>query len=732
MSHEPSHRKPPRQERWPNATPGEGWPAYQQGDGEPPWESAPAYAGSRNGHGAASDGHRTAANGHGDAWGRGTSRGTTSNGYGDAWGGRDTARYSDPGQGYWAGGNGYGGTTTAYPAVGEGYADGFDGAADGYVDGYGGAADGHSADGYDAAEDYYEAPNGWDGYSQPGHEFTGSASYPPQDEYPALDPASSVLVAPDTMGQWWRHAQADRGDGPGHRGPIVGAMMGILAAAVAIGVATLAAAFVRPQAAPASAVSGVFLDRIPATLKHHLMAHFGAHGQAVLLLGAIGLVAIVLGFMARRNVSVGVAGLAAFGLLGAFVAITRPESRASDVIPSAIGGLAGIVALLWLARASAPAATLRPAYGNGRRRATMTTTIDRRKFVAAAAGTAVTAAVAGVGGELLIRKRFRALTPVASPPVRKVTPPRIVKQKPLPAEDSLNIPGLSPFFTPNAQFYRVDTSLTIPQVSAATWQLRIHGMVDNPMTITFDQLSQLPMTEHDVTLTCVSEAVGGGYIGNARWQGTLLAPLLRKAGIQAGADQIVMRDVNNMTIGVATDPVMDGRESLLAVGMNGQPLPAAHGYPVRVVVPGLYGYVSATKWVVDMELTTFGAFDAYWVKQGWSQQGPIKTESRIDVPKAKASLAAGRVTIAGVAWAQHKGIEAVEVSVDGTWYNATMAAQDTIDTWRQWYYVWDAIPGQHVLQVRATDKAGYTQTAVVHRTEPNGATGYHTIQVNVT
>jgi DMSO/TMAO reductase YedYZ molybdopterin-dependent catalytic subunit len=361
----------------------------------------------------------------------------------------------------------------------------------------------------------------------------------------------------------------------------------------------------------------------------------------------------------------------------------------------------------------------------------MTATFNRRKFVAAAAGTAVTAAAAGVGGELLISKRFRGLAPVVRPPVPRVTLPRIVDQMQLPAADSLTIPGLSPFFTPNAQFYRVDTSLTIPQVSAATWQLRIHGMVDNPMTITISQLAQMPMTEHDVTLTCVSESVGGGYIGNARWQGTLLAPLLRKAGIQAGADQIVMRDVNGMTIGVATDPVMDGRESLLAVGMNGQPLPAAHGYPVRVVVPGLYGYVSATKWVVDMELTTFGAFDAYWVRQGWSQQAPIKTESRIDVPKASTSLTAGRVTIAGVAWAQHKGIEAVEVSVDGTWYTATMAAQDTIDTWRQWYYTWDAVPGQHVLQVRATDKTGNTQTAVAHRTEPNGATGYHTIQVNV-
>jgi DMSO/TMAO reductase YedYZ molybdopterin-dependent catalytic subunit len=369
----------------------------------------------------------------------------------------------------------------------------------------------------------------------------------------------------------------------------------------------------------------------------------------------------------------------------------------------------------------------------------MTRTMDRRKFVAAAAGTAVTAAVAGVGGELLLKKRFPAKVPAVTAPAARppVTPPakfepiQIAPMQPLPADETLNIPGLSPFFTPNAQFYRVDTALTIPKVKAETWELRIHGMVDRPMVITYEQLARMPMTEHDVTLTCVSEAVGGGYIGNAHWQGTLLAPLLRKAGIQSGAQQIVMRDVQGMTIGVATDPVMDGRESLLAVGMNGQPLPAAHGYPVRVVIPGLYGYVSATKWVVDMELTTFGAFDAYWVKMGWSQQAPIKTESRIDVPKTNASVAAGQVTIAGVAWAQHKGIAGVEVGIDGTFYTATIAAQDTIDTWRQWYYAWDATPGQHVIQVRATDQTGYTQTAVKHRTEPNGATGYHTINVNV-
>jgi DMSO/TMAO reductase YedYZ molybdopterin-dependent catalytic subunit len=355
----------------------------------------------------------------------------------------------------------------------------------------------------------------------------------------------------------------------------------------------------------------------------------------------------------------------------------------------------------------------------------MSTDVDRRRFVAACGVTAVAAAAAGVGGELLISKRFSV-----NPASVKLTAP-VLKPKPLAKGVMLDIPGLSPFYTPNAEFYRVDTSLIVPQVSPASWQLRIHGMVDNPMTITFDDLMRLPMIEHDVTLTCVSESVGGGYIGNARWQGTLLADVLRKAGIQSGADQIVMRDVNGMNLGVATDPVMDGRASLLAVGMNGQPLPQAHGFPVRVVVPGLYGYVSACKWVVDMELTTFGAFDAYWVQRGWSQQAPVKTESRIDVPKAGGSLPAGRATIAGVAWAQHRGIEAVEVSIDGTWYDAVLASQDTIDTWRQWYYLWDATPGPHTLKVRATDKTGHTQTAVVHGPEPNGATGYHTIGVTV-
>jgi hypothetical protein len=385
MSYEPSHRKPPRQERWPNATPGEGWPAYQQGDGEQSWASADALAGSRNGYATAANGYGDTSGGYGaasgDAWSGRTA--TAEYGYG-----RAPAAYDEPANGYRAGGNGYGGaTTTAYPAAGGGYADGFDGAADGYAaDGY--AADGYAADGYAAdgyaggyangysqAQDYYQDGQSWDGYAQAGHEFTAPAGYQEQDEYPALEPGtSSVLVAPDTLGEWWRQPQggAERNLG---RGLAVGAVMGILAVAAAIGVATFAAAFVRPQASPASVVGSIVIDRMPGALKHSVMAHFGAHDRTVLLLGmyvAIGLVAMVLGCMARRNPSVGVAGIAAFGLLGAFIVVTRPESRASDVIPSAIGAVAGIMALLWLARASAPtavaAASRRPSYGGGRRR----------------------------------------------------------------------------------------------------------------------------------------------------------------------------------------------------------------------------------------------------------------------------------------------------------------------------------------------------------------------------
>jgi hypothetical protein len=277
----------------------------------------------------------------------------------------------------------------------------------------------------------------------------------------------------------------------------------------------------------------------------------------------------------------------------------------------------------------------------------------------------------------------------------------------------------------------VDTALIIPEVSTQDWQLRIHGMVEREINISFAELLRRPLIEDYVTLTCVSNPVAGPYVGNARWLGASLASLLRSARIRAGADQLLCSSSDGYTSGTPTEVILDGRDALLAIGMNGTALPFAHGFPVRMVTPGLYGYVSATKWVTDIKVTTFGAETGYWAQRGWSQQAPIKTESRIDVPSS--SVKAGQTPVAGVAWAQHKGIDAVHVRVDrGPWQQARLAAVPGIDTWRQWVWDWDATPGQHTIEARATDATGYTQTALQEPPEPNGATGYPSVTVTVT
>ena len=359
--------------------------------------------------------------------------------------------------------------------------------------------------------------------------------------------------------------------------------------------------------------------------------------------------------------------------------------------------------------------------------------IDRRKFLAIGAGAAAVAAGSGVVGQVLTNRRFNAN---ASRAAVKLTSPAVkapVKAPVLPKGAELNIPGLSTFYTPSNNFYRVDTALVIPQVTTQEWSLRVHGMVGRELHISFNDLIHMPMIERDITIMCVSDTVGGGYIGNARWQGVLLSDVLRQARLKSGISQLATTDVNGMTIGAATDIALDGRDTMLAVGMNGAPLPQEHGFPVRLVVPGLYGYCSATKWITDMNVTTLGAFNGYWVQRAWSKVGPTKTESRIDTPSPfHGTTKAGTVTVAGVAWAQHVGVQQVEVRFDGgEWTTATLAAQDTIDTWRQWYLPWQATPGKHTLQVRATDRTGYTQTATNVGTFPNGATGYHTVQINV-
>jgi DMSO/TMAO reductase YedYZ molybdopterin-dependent catalytic subunit len=348
--------------------------------------------------------------------------------------------------------------------------------------------------------------------------------------------------------------------------------------------------------------------------------------------------------------------------------------------------------------------------------------------VATGAVVAGTALVSGIGGRLLAergnvaaaRRTLRIPAPVKSP-------------SPLPAGADLKIPGLSPFITSNGSFYRVDTAIVLPEIPPSSWSLRVHGLVAREITLSFHELIRRPLIEDYITLCCVSNPVSGEYIGNARWLGASLRGLLREAGIKAEADQLLCTSADGFTSGTPVQTAMDGRDAMLAVAMNGTALPVAHGFPVRMVVPGLYGYVSACKWITDIEVTTYAASQAYWSVRGWDAKAPIKTESRIDVPRNNTTVKAGKVTVAGVAWAQHKGIEAVEVRVNrGAWHEARLAAVPGIDTWRQWVWEWQAAPGSHQIEARATDRTGYTQTARQAPPPPNGASGYPMITVQAT
>jgi DMSO/TMAO reductase YedYZ molybdopterin-dependent catalytic subunit len=294
------------------------------------------------------------------------------------------------------------------------------------------------------------------------------------------------------------------------------------------------------------------------------------------------------------------------------------------------------------------------------------------------------------------------------------------------------VEGLSALVTSNKSFYRIDEALITPSVDVGRWRLQVKGMVDTPFELSYDDLLALPLVDRHITLSCVSNQVGGSLVGTAKWTGVRLADLLARAGVQPGATQLVGRSVDGFTVGFPVEVATDGRDALVAVGMNGVPLPSAHGFPARLVVPGLYGYVSATKWLKEIELTTFDAFDPYWVERNWARNGPVKVQSRIDVPRGFSRVVAGRGTIAGVAWAPHRGIGRVEVQVDeGPWREASLGPALGDDAWRQWTLEWDAIPGEHLIAVRATTADGEVQTAARHSPFPDGATGYHSVDIRV-
>jgi DMSO/TMAO reductase YedYZ molybdopterin-dependent catalytic subunit len=552
----------------------------------------------------------------------------------------------------------------------------------------------------------------------------------------------------------------------------IGALTGLLAAAAAIGVAQLVAGATGSAGEPVIAVGSAAIDLTPVPVKDFAIQHFGSHDKAVLLTGiyvVLALFAMMTGILARRRIGYGLAGLGVFAALGVAAASSRPVSSPADAVPTVLGVAVGALVMVLLAHAAPAPAGRRESVisatepvvvpfrgttqsgaapsdgpGSGARarggpgdsgsgggdpgRGSPGRAPDRRRFLLTAAGAAALAVGgAGAGQALLSRFNVSAARSGITLPAPAVTGPRP------PGGAQLAVPGISPFTTPDGNFYRVDTALSLPQVPPEQWHLRVHGMVERELEITFDQLLKRPLTEADITLACVSNQVGGPYVGNARWLGASLAALLREARVKRGADQILSTSADGWTCGTPIQTVMDGRNALLAVAMNGQPLPVAHGFPARMMVPGLYGYVSGTKWVVDLEITTFAAARSYWVQRGYSTRAPIKTESRIDVPRPLAQVKAGRTAVAGVAWAPHRGIDAVQVRADnGPWNQARLAAVPGIDTWRQWVWEWDAPRGLHTLQVRATDGSHATQPSRRVPIFPNGATGWDTVTVTVT
>ena len=498
---------------------------------------------------------------------------------------------------------------------------------------------------------------------------------------------------------------------------------GVAAGAAAIGGAELLAGLLPQAASPIIAIGDLVISLQPPGAKQFVVDLFGEADKLLLnlLIVAVALaVAGGLGVLARTRPGLARIGFAAFGVLALGAGLRDPLAAPVTTLVVAVAAVAiAVVTLGWLLgravrRANGPVAEM-PAWG-------------RRRFLVSSAAVVGVAAGSGVLGRYLLdRGRLGAVPQVGTIPGPSSTAP------PLPAGASLDVAGVSPIVTPNERFYRIDTALLVPRPNVDTWRLQVTGMVTNPFELTYDELLAMPLHDQYVTIACVSNEVGGNLVGNALWRGVRLKELLARAGVDPAATQIVGRSVDGFTAGFPTAwALADEREALVAVAMNGEPLPPDHGYPARLIVPGLYGYVSATKWLSEIELTTLEAFDAYWVPLGWAKQAPILTQSRIDTPRGDREVVAGTVPVAGVAWAPDRGVTAVEVQVDdGDWAPAELSDPISDSTWVQFVYRWEANPGEHTLRVRATDGDGVVQTDERTRPDPDGARGHHAVTVRV-
>src|SRR3954463_8021576 len=502
------------------------------------------------------------------------------------------------------------------------------------------------------------------------------------------------------------------------------AFAGIAAAAVALGVTQLVAVAFGPQADARTAVGSAVIDLTPGPVKEWAIQTFGTADKlflTVLLLGVIALIAAVAARWETRRVPVGSLAIVAAGVVGCAAVLSRAGATWADIVPTVVGTACGVLVLRLLTS------------GRFTDEPQQTDTDDSpergRRLSLVTLGFLGAGVLSGVGGVVLSR-----LTSSVSGDREAFALPQIdASPPPVPPTVQPKGVALPSFVTSNADFYRIDTALSVPQLSRADWHLKIHGMVDREITYRFEDLDRFEVVEKLVTLTCVSNPVGGNLISNATWTGYRVRDLLAAVGVHPDADMVLSMSIDGFTAGTPVEALTNNRDALLAVGMNGQPLPTEHGYPARLVVPGLYGYVSATKWVVDLELTRFDRAEAYWTRLGWGAARADKTESRIDVPRSGQEIAQGAVTFGGVAWAQNRGVRAVEVRIDeGDWQPADLGASYANDPWRLWSFNWQATqPGSHTITVRATDNTGAVQTADEASPVPDGATGWHTVSFSV-